>query len=82
MSTKWPGGIISKTAPTITAPTAGVGGSASGRWTMDEVLVHEKQVIGLNLHSEESFGLGEKPVVGNLVMGLLLIKAHLFKLAH
>ena len=42
MSTKWPGGIISKTAPTITAPTAGVGGSASGIWTMDEVLVHEK----------------------------------------
>ena len=42
MSTQWPGGIISKTAPTITAPTDGEGGSTSGMWTMDEVLVHEK----------------------------------------
>ena len=42
MSSQWPGGILSKTAPTITAPTAGEGGSASGMWTIDEVLVHEK----------------------------------------
>ena len=42
MSTQWPGGIISKTAPTITAPTGGEGGSTSGMWTLPEVMVHEK----------------------------------------
>ena len=42
MSKKWPGGIINKTAPTITAPTDGEGGSASGIWTISEVMVHEK----------------------------------------
>ena len=42
MSKKWPGGIINKTAPTITAPTGGEGGSASGVWSLDEVMVHEK----------------------------------------
>jgi len=42
MSKEWPGGIVNKTAPTITAPTDGEGGSASGVWSLDEVMVHEK----------------------------------------
>ena len=36
MSTKYPGGIISKTVPTVVPPTNGEGGSASGVWTMDQ----------------------------------------------
>ena len=43
MSGKWPGGIISKTAPTVTGPTGGEGGSASGIWTLDQVADYEKQ---------------------------------------
>tara|TARA_R110002020_G_scaffold15897_4_gene56621 strand:+ start:132 stop:1355 length:1224 start_codon:yes stop_codon:yes gene_type:complete len=51
MSGKWPGGIISKTAPTVTAPTDGEGGSASGIWTLDQAADYEKQ------------GLWPKPVI-------------------
>jgi len=40
MSGKWPGGIISKTAPTV---TGGEFGSASGIWTLDQVADYEKQ---------------------------------------
>ena len=43
MSGKWPGGIISKTAPTVTGPTDGEGGSASGIWTLDQAADYEKQ---------------------------------------
>ena len=43
MSGKWPGGIISKTAPTVTGPTDGEGGSASGIWTLDQAAEYEKQ---------------------------------------
>ena len=43
MSGKWPGGIISKTAPTVVGPTAGYGGSASGIWTLDQAADYEKQ---------------------------------------
>ena len=42
MSLQWPGGILSKTPPTITAPTDGEGGSASGMWTIAEAMVHKK----------------------------------------
>jgi len=51
MSGKWPGGIISKTAPTVTGPTDGEGGSASGIWTLDQAADYEKQ------------GLWPKPVI-------------------
>jgi len=43
MSGKWPGGIISKTAPTVVGPTDGEGGSASGIWTLDQAADYEKQ---------------------------------------
>lgn len=36
MSERWPGGIISATAPVVTGPTGGEGGSAPGIWTMDQ----------------------------------------------
>ena len=51
MSGKWPGGIISKTAPTVVGPTDGEGGSASGIWTLDQAADYEKQ------------GLWPKPVI-------------------
>jgi hypothetical protein len=38
MADRFPGGVISKTPPTVVAPVAGEGGSASGVWTLDEVL--------------------------------------------
>jgi hypothetical protein len=42
MADRFPGGVISKTPPTITAPVDGEGGSASGVWTLDEVLGYQK----------------------------------------
>ena len=42
MAERYPGGVISKTPPTITAPVDGEGGSASGMWTLDTVLEYEK----------------------------------------
>jgi hypothetical protein len=38
MADRFPGGVISKTPPTVVAPVDGEGGSASGVWTLDEVL--------------------------------------------
>tara|TARA_R100001129_G_scaffold145288_1_gene106576 strand:- start:992 stop:2266 length:1275 start_codon:yes stop_codon:yes gene_type:complete len=69
MSKKWPGGIINKTAPTITAPTDGEGGSTSGIWTISEVMVHEKadnwpkpnkkrELWGFGRNSKGELGLG------------------------
>ena len=55
MSGKWPGGIISKTAPTV---TGGEFGSASGIWTLDQVAIMRSKVCGLNLCGLKSFGLG------------------------
>jgi hypothetical protein len=42
MADRFPGGVISKTPPTVVAPVDGEGGSASGVWTLDEVLGYEK----------------------------------------
>ena len=42
MAERYPGGVISKTPPTVTPPVAGEGGSASGMWTLDTVLEYEK----------------------------------------
>ena len=42
MADRYPGGVISKTPPTVTGPTGGEGGSASGVWTLDTVLEYEK----------------------------------------
>lgn len=38
MSMRWKGGVISATAPTITPPVDGEGGSASGVWTLETQL--------------------------------------------
>jgi alpha-tubulin suppressor-like RCC1 family protein len=38
MAERFPGGIISKTPPTVSGPAPGTGGTASGVWTLDEVL--------------------------------------------
>lgn len=47
MGDRFPGGVISKTPPTVTGPAtsgplAGEGGSASGVWTLDELLGYQK----------------------------------------
>jgi alpha-tubulin suppressor-like RCC1 family protein len=42
MADRFPGGVISKTPPTVVAPVDGEGGSASGVWTLDEVLGLQK----------------------------------------
>jgi hypothetical protein len=42
MADRFPGGVISKTPPTVVAPVDGEGGSASGMWTLDEVLGYQK----------------------------------------
>ena len=42
MSERYPGGLIRKTPPTVTPPVAGEGGSASGVWTLADVLTYEK----------------------------------------
>jgi alpha-tubulin suppressor-like RCC1 family protein len=42
MSDRFPGGVISKTPPTVVAPVDGEGGSASGVWTLAEQLGLQK----------------------------------------
>ena len=51
MSQKFPGGIISKTAPVTVGPVDGEGGSAPGVWTLEQALALQKQ------------GLWPKPVL-------------------
>ena len=61
MSGKWPGGVISKTAPTVTGPTDGEGGSASGIWTLDQVADYEKQGLWpLPVLPKTTFTCGQK----------------------
>ena len=43
MSQKYPGGIISKTAPVTVGPVGGEGGSAPGVWTLTQALELNKQ---------------------------------------
>lgn len=42
MGERFPGGVISKTPPTVTGPSKGSSGSASGVWTLTEVLGYQK----------------------------------------
>jgi hypothetical protein len=42
MADRFPGGVISKTPPTVVAPVDGEGGSASGVWTLAEQLGLQK----------------------------------------
>jgi hypothetical protein len=42
MAERYPGGVISKTPPTVTGPAPGTGGAASGVWTLSEVLGYVK----------------------------------------
>jgi hypothetical protein len=55
MSMRFKGGVISATAPTITAPVGGEGGTASGSWTLQTQLqnsaVWPKPLIVRNLYS-------------------------------
>jgi alpha-tubulin suppressor-like RCC1 family protein len=43
MTSKYPGGIISKTAPVTVGPVDGEGGSAPGIWTLTQALELQKQ---------------------------------------
>ena len=43
MSQKYPGGIISTTAPVTVGPVDGEGGSAPGVWTLEQALALQKQ---------------------------------------
>ncbi len=68
MSERYPGGLIRKTPPTITPPVAGEGGSASGVWTLADVLAGEKSdtwpkpVLPRELYA---WGEGDKGVLGD-----------------
>lgn len=42
MAERFPGGIINKTPPTVSGPGPGTSGTASGVWTLDEVLGYVK----------------------------------------
>lgn len=57
MSQKYPGGIISKTAPVTVGPVDGEGGSAPGVWTLEQALALQKQ------------GLWPKPVLPRQLWG-------------
>ena len=83
MADRFPGGVISKTPPTVVAPVDGEGGSASGVWTLDEQLglqkagAWPKKVLPRELYTwgVNSFGqLGDNSTVGKQVptqVGLL-----------
>ena len=43
MTTRYPGGLIRKTPPTITPPVGGEGGSAPGVWTLEQASYYTKQ---------------------------------------
>lgn len=43
MTTRYPGGLIRKTPPTITPPVDGEGGSAPGVWTLEQASYYTKQ---------------------------------------
>ena len=69
MSGKWPGGVISKTAPTVTGPTDGEGGSASGIWTLDQAADYTKQGLWpLPVQPKQAWGWG-KNTYGQLGLG-------------
>lgn len=42
MTTRYPGGLIRKTPPTITPPVGGEGGSAPGVWTLEQASYYTK----------------------------------------
>ena len=65
MSERYPGGLIRKTAPTVTGPTDGEGGSASGVWKLEDVGYHEKEGDWPKPIAPKSiFGAGEEIVGG------------------
>ena len=43
MSTRYPGGFISRSAPVIVGPVDGEGGSATGVWTLEQASYYTKQ---------------------------------------
>ena len=42
MSERWPGGLISRSAPVVVGPTGGEGGSAPGIWTINQIAPYVK----------------------------------------
>jgi alpha-tubulin suppressor-like RCC1 family protein len=70
VSQKYPGGIISKTAPVTVGPVDGEGGSAPGIWTLTQALELQKQnlwpkpvlpkeLFSWGRNNEGSLGLGD-----------------------
>lgn len=65
MSDRYPGGIISATAPEPVGPTDGEGGSAPGVWTMEQASYYEgvgqwpKKVLPRELYAWGSNSLGQ-----------------------
>jgi hypothetical protein len=64
MADRFPGGVISKTPPTVVGPVDGEGGSASGVWTLDEQLGLQKA------------GSWPKPCCrGSFILGVIILRA-------
>lgn len=65
MSMRYKGGVISATAPTVTAPVDGEGGSASGIWSLETVTQYEgdngwpKPLIPRELYTWGANGYGQ-----------------------
>ena len=45
MSTKFPGGLVRSSGPTIVGPVGGEGGSAPGVWTLEQASYYTKQGV-------------------------------------
>ena len=45
MSTKFPGGLVRSSGPTIVGPVGGEGGSAPGVWTLEQASYYVKQGV-------------------------------------
>jgi alpha-tubulin suppressor-like RCC1 family protein len=73
MATKYVGGIISKTAPTVTPPVGGEGGSASGVWTMEQALPYIRAgTWPLPVAPKGLWGTGRNSTFGQLGLGNLI----------
>jgi alpha-tubulin suppressor-like RCC1 family protein len=70
MGDRFPGGVISKTPPTVTPPVNGEGGSASGLWSLAEQFALEKagswpgRVLPRELYAwGRQFGIGDNTLI-------------------
>jgi alpha-tubulin suppressor-like RCC1 family protein len=70
MGDRFPGGVISKTPPTVVAPVDGEGGSASGVWTLAEQLGLQKAgVWPQKVLPRELYAWGDNSPNGQLGLG-------------